>query len=180
MHSGDHPASVLASFLATFIATILALTPGQPLPTLNGSYLTGKKATLPDAARGKVVVYLIGFSYDSRYPVEAWGERFKKDFLTTSGITFFEVPIIGGMGMLGKPFIDSGMRRGTPAQFHENVLTVYGGAGQLRKAFGAKNDKNAVIVLCDREGLVQWSHEGLFDESKYNELKQAAQKLLAR
>lgn len=156
------------------------LTPGQPMPALKGEFLSGKKAVLPDAAKGKVAVFLIGFSYDSRFPVEAWAERYKKDFAANPEITFYEVPVIGGFGMLGKPFIDSGMRRGTPQKYHENVLTVYGGAGPLRKAFGAKNDKNAVIVLCDRAGLAQWSWEGPMDESKYLEMKQVADRLLAK
>lgn len=156
------------------------LTPGQPMPALKGEFLSGKKAILPDAAKGKLAMYLIGFSYDSRFAVEAWAERYKKDFAANSGITFFEVPIIGGLGMLGKPFIDSGMRRGTPEKYHDNVLTVYGGAGQLRKAFNARNDKHAVVVLCDREGLVQWSWEGLLEESRYLEMKQVADRLLAK
>lgn len=153
------------------LSLLLALSPGQPLPALKGEFLSGKKATLPDAARGKMALYLIGFSYDSRFPVEAWAARFKQDFLSHSGITFFEVPVIGGLGMLGKPFIDSGMRRGTPAGFHENVLTVYGGVGPLRKAFALKNEKHAVVVLCDRQGNVQWSYEGPFDANQYAALK---------
>lgn len=158
---------------------VLALTPGQPLPALKGEYLSGKKAVLPDAAKGKVVLYCVGFSYDSRFPIEAWVDRYKKDFGGNSAITFFEVPVIGGMGMLGKPFIDSGMRRGTPKQFHENVLTVYGGASELRKAFGATNDKYAYTVLVDKDGVVRWSAAGMFDEAKYREFKAAADALLA-
>lgn len=170
----------LISQLMTWLALlmILSLSPGQPLPTLKGEFLSGKKATLPDAGKGKVAMYLIGFSYDSRFAVEAWAERYKKDFGSNPAITFFEVPIIGGMGVLGKPFIDGGMRRGTPEKYHDNVLTVYGGAGPLRKAFEAKNDKNAVIVLCDKEGLAQWSWEGALDETKYLEMKAVADRLL--
>jgi len=153
---------------------------GKPMPSLKGSFLSGKSAVLPDAGRGKVAMYLIGFTYDSRFAVEAWAERYKKDYAANPGMTFFEVPVIGGMAMLGKPFIDRGMRNGTPKQFHENVLTVYGGAGALRKAFAAKNDKHAVIVLCDREGLAQWTWEGMMDETKYLEMKKVADRLLGK
>ncbi len=162
------------------LAFTFLLSPGQPLPPLQGEFLSGRKATLPDAARGKLSLYLIGFSYDSRFPVEAWAARFKKDYLSRPGITFFEVPIIGGLGMLGKPFIDSGMRRGTPPTLHENVLTVYGGAGALRKAFAVKNDKHAVVVLCDREGFAQWIWEGPFGEARYNSLQSPIDRLLPR
>jgi hypothetical protein len=166
--------------LTLLLANLLMLEIGKSMPSLSGEFLSGRKAVLPEAARGKPAMYLVGFSYESRYAVEAWAERFKKDFGANQGITFFEVPVIGGMGMLGKPFIDRGMRSGTPKQYHENVLTVYGGAGALRKAFGAKNDKHAVIVLCDREGLAQWTWQGMMDEAKYLEMKAVADRLLAK
>lgn len=166
--------------MLTFLAAmLLAISPGQPVPALKGEYLSGKKAILPDAAKGKWAMYCVGFSYDSRFPIEAWVERYKKDFFTNPAITFFEVPVIGGFGMLGKPFIDSGMRRGTPKQLHENVLTVYGGAGDLKKAFGATNDKFAYILLADPQGIVRWSYSGMFDEAKYLEFKKATEELLA-
>jgi len=166
--------------LPILLLTLRMLEPGQPMPILKGELLSGKKTTLPDDAKGKPALYLIGFSYDSRFAVEAWAKRFQQDFATNPAITFYEVPIIGGMGVLAKPFIDSGMRRGTPKQLHDRVLTVYGGAGPLRKAFGTKNDKNAVIVLCDREGLAQWSWEGPLDELKYLEMKATAERLIAK
>jgi hypothetical protein len=169
----------LPIFLAT---TLLALETGKPLPTLKGEFLSGKKASLPEAAKGKIALVLAGFSYDSRFAIEAYVERYKKDFKGHPGITFFEVPIIGGMGMLGKPFIDSGMRRGTPKELHENVITVYGGAGDLRKAFQPKglkvDDKHAHLALIDAEGIVRWSFTGPMDDAKYLEFKAAAEKLL--
>jgi hypothetical protein len=163
-------------------SSLLALETGKPLPTLKGEFLSGKKASLPEAAKGKIALVMAGFSYDSRFAIEAYAERYKKDFKGHPGITFFEVPIIGGMGMLGKPFIDGGMRRGTPKELHENVLTVYGGAGDLLKAFqpkGLKADgKHAHLALIDAEGIVRWTFTGPMDDAKYLEFKAEAEKLL--
>ena len=136
------------------LVNLTMLETGKPMPPLQGEFLSGKKAVLPDAAKGKAAMYLVGFSYDSRFAVEAWAERYKKHFASNPAITFYEVPVIRGM------------RNGSPKQFHDNVLTMYGGAGDLRKAFGATNDKFTVVVLCDRQGLVQWTWAGLPDESK--------------
>lgn len=156
----------------------LAVQPGERLPLLEGEFLTGTKAELPGAARGKLALYALGFSYDSRFPVEAWVARFKKDFGSDGRMTFFEVPVIGGMGMLGKPFIDRGMRNGTPKEFHGNVLTVYGGAGKLKRAFAVRDERNAVLVLADGAGVVRWTHEGMFDETRYQEMRSVALRLL--
>lgn len=166
--------------MGLLLTTLWMLDIGKSMPELKGEFLSGKKAVLPDAAKGKVAMFLVGFSYESRFAVEAWAARYKKDFGSNSKITFFEVPVIGGLGMLGKPFIDRGMRRGTPKELHENVLTVYGGAGTLRKAFRSTNDKYAVVVLCDAQGLTRWTWEGMMDEGKYLEMKGIADGLLGK
>src|SRR4051812_18635331 len=87
---------------------------GDRLPELRGEFLSGRPAVLPDAAAGKVALLLLGFSYDSRFAVEAWGKKFRAQFETDPRVTFYEIPVIGGLARLGKWFIDSGMRKGTP------------------------------------------------------------------
>jgi hypothetical protein len=37
--------------------------------------------------------------------------------------------MIGGLGTLGRWFIDRGMRKGTPMELRDHVITVYRGAG---------------------------------------------------
>ena len=64
-----------------------------------------------EASEVRVALLMLGFTYDSRFQVEAWAKRFRQDFGTKPGVTFFEIPMIGGMARMGKWFIDSGMRR---------------------------------------------------------------------
>ena len=58
----------------------------------------------------------------------AW---FESAFSDEPAIQLFEVPIIGGFAKLGKWFIDSGMRSGTPKEMHDHVLTAYSGSGRV-------------------------------------------------
>jgi hypothetical protein len=143
-------------------ATPRPLAIGEPFPRLESEFLTGRKAILPDAARGKVALIMMGFTYDSRFSVEKWAERFRGQFGRQDGVTFFEVPVIGGMARMASWFIDSGMRKGTPKELHENVITVYGGVDRWKTLMGfqetARND--AYLALLDREGRVQWLHHG--------------------
>ena len=94
-------------------------------------------------------------------------------------MTFFEIPMIGGMARMGKWFIDSGMRRGTPPEDHEHVITVYGGTGPWKERLGSKGGNEASLVLLDAEGKVRWRHNGLFDEAARAELKRQTEALLA-
>ena len=143
------------------------LVPGDLMPPLRGEFLSGRKAVLPDAAHGRVALVALGFSYDSRFAVEAWTARFRRDFDADRAATFFEVPVIGGMARVARPFIDGGMRRGTPPQLREHVITVYGGSAGWKSRLGFRGPDDAYIVLLDRAGRVAWRHAGPFREEDY-------------
>ena len=89
---------------------------GERLPELRGEFLTGRKVVLPQVAQGRVTLLLLGFTYQSRFAVEGWAEKFRAQFRSDPRVMFYEVPMIGGVVRLAKWFIDSGMRRGTPEE----------------------------------------------------------------
>jgi len=150
---------------------------GDVLPQLEGDFLTGRDALLPDAAKGKVALVMLGFTYGSRASVEAWSEWFKKSFGGRGAVTFFEVPMIGGFGRLGRWFIDSGMRKGTPKTLHENVITVYGGTGDWKKRMDYRDEKAAYLLILDKEGIVRWRYSGAYDEEAAREVDQVVRSL---
>jgi len=155
-----------------------ALTVGTPMPKLEGESLSGHKEVLPDAARGKVTLVAMGFTYESRRPVEAWTKRFRQEFGQNPETAFFEVPMISGMARLAKLFIDSGMRRGTAKEDHDKVITVYGGASDWKQRLAVADTDAAYLILLDREGRVRWRHAGLFAENVWPELKEATEAAL--
>jgi hypothetical protein len=148
---------------------------GDLFPRLEAEFLTGRKAVLPDSAAGKSAVVMMGFTYDSRFAVEEWAERVRREFGSSGNVTFFEVPVIGGMGRMAKWFIDSGMRKGTPKELHENVITVYGGADRWKTVMGfSKGDEDAAyLALLGPDGRVQWLHRGAVTEGAVSALKAA-------
>jgi ATP10 protein len=158
------PAILMAS------ALVSPLTCGKPLPQLKGEFLTGREAHLPDAALGRIALLALGFTYNSRYPVEAWTGRFRKDFGSNAQVTFYEIPMISGMARLGKWFIDSGMRKGTPRSDQENVITVYGGTDSWKQRVGYTSPDAAYLVLLDKHGAVRWRSSGAFDKKAYWDL----------
>ena len=143
---------------------------GDRLPELRGEFLSGRPAVLPDAAAGKVALLLIGFSYDSRFAVEAWGKKFRAQFETDPRVTFYEIPMIGGLARLGKWFIDSGMRKGTPKSDYEHVITVYGGTDAWKQRVGFRDPKGAYLILLDSAGKVVWRYAGPVTEQAFQSL----------
>ena len=179
-------ALVLSLILATVVGAVSAraaeqsktaapLAVGDVFPRLEAEFLTGRKAVLPDAAAGKFALVMMGFTYDSRFDVEKWAEHVRAEYTGNDAVTFFEVPVIGGMGRMAKWFIDSGMRKGTPKELHENVITVYGGVDRWKKAmaFSKAQEHSAYLALLGPDGRVKWLHRGGFSEDALAALKAA-------
>ena len=150
----------------------------QPMPVLKGKYLTGREAVLPAHASGKVALLAFGFTYESRHAVEDWSNRFRHEYGAEPKVTFYEIPVISGAAQLGKWFIDSGMRKGTPKELHENVITIYGGAAPWKKLLDYKNPDDAYLLLLDPAGHVRWQYGGRFDEARWQELAKLTSSLL--
>jgi hypothetical protein len=151
---------------------------GEPLPALQGEFLNGRAAILPQAASGRVALLLLGFTYESRFAVEAWAGRFRLDFGGDSRVTFYEIPMIGGLARLGKWFIDSGMRRGTPQADYENVITVYGGTEAWKRRVEFADPNAAYLVLLGPDGRVVRRLSGGFGEGPYQALRSEVVRLL--
>ena len=139
---------------------------------------TGRAAVLPQAAEGRVALVLLGFTYKSRFAVEAWAGRFRSQFQADSRVTFYETPLISGMSRLAKWFIDSGMRRGTPKDDYEHVITVYGGADSWKRRVHFADPDAAYLVLLDRTGKVAWRYQGAFDEEAFQSLSRQVSELV--
>jgi len=169
----------LVTAMASFSSGATELALGEGLPELRGEYLSGRKAILPKDASGRVALLLFGFTYQSRFAVEAWAKKFREDFEKNPQVTFCEIPMIGGMARLGKWFIDSGMRRGTPKSDHENVITVYGGTEPWKQRLGVKAQDSAYLVVLDQKGNIAWRHAGPFEEAQYQALSAQVRKLVS-
>ena len=155
---------------------------GDRFPVLKGQFLSGREAELPRASSGKVALVAMGFTYKSRFPVEAWADWYRTTIEPTTAVTFFEVPMIGGMATLGRWFINRGMRSGTPAELHDHVITVYGGTGdwKQRLSYSTGHEDDAYLSVFDTQGVVRWLHHGVFDQSRADELKKILASLAGR
>lgn len=155
-----------------------ALAAGDPLPPLRGRDLTGAKVELPAASQGKVTLLIVGFTYESRHQVEAWAKRFRQEFERHPRIAFYEVPMIGGAARLGKWFIDSGMRRGTPRADHARVITVYSETGEWKKRLDYRDKDASYLILLDHSGRVRMLHRGALEETAWRRLASATRQWL--
>jgi hypothetical protein len=159
------------------LAKVPMIPPGGELPKLRGELLSGRSIVLPDSARGSSLLLLLGFTYESRHDVEAWAGRSRHDFGADSTLRCYEVPVVGGAARLARPFIDGGMRRGTPRTLHERVITLYRDAAEWKQRVGFAEQDVAYVLLVDGEGRVVWQARGPFGEERYGLLAERVRDL---
>lgn len=93
-------------------------------------------------------------------------------------LTFYEVPMIGGMARLGKWFIDSGMRRGTPPEDYAHVVTVYRGTDSWKRRVRFVEPDAAYLILLDPAGRIAWRYQGGLDAAAFQALSRKISDLL--
>ncbi len=171
---------VIVTAIALLMASALPIQTGAMLPHLEGEYLTKRKAVLPDEARGKIALLAFGFSHASQGSVESWTKPFSKKYRGNPRITFFEIPMIGSMGKMAAPFIQGGMRKGTPKELWGNVITVFGGTDPWKEGLHVKADTDAYLVLLDTQGFIRYLTSGSYSESGFAELTRRVDELAGR
>lgn len=143
---------------------------GDRLPALRGELLDGRRWVVPDSTAGRATLLLLGFSYASRHDVGAWTDRFLREFGSRAGLTYFEVPVIGTAGRLGRPFIDGSMRRGLPAARHAHVLMVYRDAGTWKRRAAVVDAGVGHLLLVGPDGRVRWRGHGPLTDGAWEAL----------
>ncbi len=161
-------------------AAAAGLLVGKTMPSVGGRTLSGRKVAIPWDASGKVAFLAMGFSYEARFDVEDWGRAFEETFGKDPDVDFYEVAMIDWpLRLLGRA-IDEGMRRGSPAESHDHVLTVYASQKSLREALKAPSSSDTWVYLLDTRGQVLFQCGGAFDAERFQELTWAASAALAR
>jgi hypothetical protein len=62
------------------------------------------------------------------------------------------------------------MRKNTPPELHNRVMTVYGGNGDWKARVGFSGPDDAYLVLIDRQGIVRWLAHGPVSDARLQEL----------
>ena len=176
----------MSKSLATVAASLLALgvlllpscsgyphrdPTGERFPTVRGAALDGKAVTVPDDFSGAPLLLLIGYQQNSQFDLDRWLLA-----LHQAGVQVrtFELPTIPGLvpGMFAGT-IDSGMRRGIPAEDWGSVVTVYGDADAIAQFTGNAEGLPGRILLLDGAGRVVFFHDRGFSVGTLDRLTAA-------
>lgn len=130
---------------------------GALFPSVAGEALDGRKVELPGAVAGAPAILLVAFEMEGQFDCDRWLLGLVQ---AQTPVAVLEVPTIPGMvpGLFAGT-IDAGMREGIPSEDWGVVVTLYGDdAERLFEFTGGVRDRNARVLLLDRDGRVVWHH----------------------
>ena len=159
------------------LAAFVAIVHSQTLPRLEGETLSGKQIVIPDDARGKIALMVIGFTKKSSQATQAWEQRFKKDFGNDQSYAVYPVAVLEAVPGFIRGMVTSGIRRGIPPAEQDRFVTLFRGEAGLKRFVAYSGPDEAYLLLLDAKGVIQWRGHGLFREQDYAVLQSAAKQL---
>ena len=141
-------------------------------PKLKASNLEKQTFSLPDDFAGERNLLLIAFQRKQQENVDTW-LRGLKQFESTPGFHYYELPTISKLNPIARWFINRGMRSGIPdREARARTITLYLDKSSFKKALNLPDENQIYAVLVDRAGRVYWRAEGDFDGKKAASLQQ--------
>ena len=161
-------ASPMRIFLAfaLFICTA-ASARSETLPRFTPTSLSGHPVYLPDAARDRVAILIVGFTQGSAKASAAWRQKMDPDFGKNPAYVIYDLAILEDVPRLFRSLVVSAIRKGIPAALQDTFLTSFQDEKMWKQltTFGTPND--AYLLILDRRGAIQWQIHGLCTDAQY-------------
>lgn len=130
----------------------IALAVSLLFPNVQARPLAGQPVET-NQQRGTPIVYLIGFSHESRAETDAWKRSITA--ATDGALRAIEMPVLSGMAVMMRPVIEGSMTRKIPEADRPNVQTTTDRSILVEGLKLADPDRAAVVTLVDAKGEVK-------------------------
>lgn len=143
-------------------------------PTLQARNLNGRTITLPAELGGARNIVLVAFRRWHQDLIDAWFPYLETLLAAHPELRAYELPMIGGLYTLARPFIDGGMAAAIPdPAVRERTLTVYTDVGRVMRALQIASTETITLLLVDRQGRIFWRDAGPYAPERFAGLEHA-------
>jgi hypothetical protein len=159
-----------AAFLfSTFVPVYTA----QQIPATQAKTLNGASVSFPDAASGKPLLFVLGFSHKSSEPCKAWDKRLSPLYLNDSRVLYYQAADFQGVPSLILKMILHGMKREIPANEHSHFVLLQTNEDQWKSVTQFSAPDEAYILLTDPAGHIVWQTHGAATDDQLAALQAA-------
>jgi len=169
-------AGLRCSVVFTVLLVLIPLGRAQQIPATQAKTLDGASVSFPDAASGKPLLIVLGFSHASSEPCKAWNKRLAPLYLGDSRILYYEAADFQGVPSLVMKMILHGMKKEIQANEHPRFVLLQTNEDQWKNLtkFSAPNDP--YVLLADPAGHIVWQTHGAVTDDQFAALQAAVKK----
>ena len=143
-------------------------------PVVTSENLSRRTLTLPADFEGQVNILLIAFQRWQQDAIDTWLPLARQLEHTYEGVRYYELPVIQRINVLGRAFINQGMRAGIRDQTaRDRTITLYLDKAAFRQALELPHEEDIYVLVVNRQGDVLWRTEGAFAPDKGDSLAAA-------
>ena len=152
---------------------------GVHFPTVSGSNLARQELEFPRDFAGELNLLFVPFLQEQQAVVNTWIPYAEELEAALPGVVYYELPTIYQMPIIGRTFVNEGMRAGIPdPKARERTVTLYVDLAQFMQATGIAGKNDVHILLVDHSGNILWRTTGVFDAEKGQALRSAVENAL--
>lgn len=174
---GNRTRSVLF-LLSALLLPALALAQPQTMPTISGESLAGSKVVLPEAAKGKVAVLILGFTKASKEPTTAWATRLNSQLGSQPDFGLWQLPVLEDVPRLLRGMVTSGMKKNVPENFRDHFVPIFEREAELKKLVNYRDANDAYLIVLDRSSQIVQQLHSASPQAAYAQLGSEIQSLL--
>jgi hypothetical protein len=141
------------------------LSPGSPLPPLEGESLSGRRIALPESAKGRTAVLVFTFSRGAGQAAKGWADALARPEVTELEISSYRILVLAAVPRLLRGFVVAGVKKGVPPSLHDTTVKLFNDAESWKARLGVRSSVDPHLVIIDREANVRWLHAGPCDDA---------------
>jgi hypothetical protein len=140
-------------FFVLFTNTVLTVSAvAAVFPPIESENLLKEAVRLPEQLPADRSLLIMAFQREQQENVETWIHGMH---LENSPLPWLEIPLIDNPGMLGRWFINSGMRSGIPDDYtRAHVISLYPDKAEFLGAIGIEDEGAVYALVVTRKGEI--------------------------
>lgn len=144
--------------------------PGVFLPSVTGTALDKAKLTLPADFSAPLNLLILSFRRDQQTAVESW-LPVPRQSGEPARVQTWNLPISGREDNIYRWWLNTSMRDSTPpGESTHNIVPLYVNKPRFLKRLDIASEKDVVVLLTNKAGLVLWRSSGAVTPEKKTSL----------
>lgn len=149
------------------------------IPPIHGTLLTGPAINLPADLHGKVAIFVMGFSQQSREQVAVWGRRLAREYADSPDVAYYELAQLQSAPRLLRGIIIRKVADSVPERARPHFIAVTDHEAEWKQAVAFKSSDDAYLLLVDSHGTIRARAQGPLTDQAWTTLQAQTKAALA-